>query len=162
MPNGGIDNCGTCWYNDANIVARGEAPNRSEGAFHFCTIRQFQPADPFWTYCLNHGYAQPDGAPIPVGPAYGIKEDGDHLYERTPITSHPDSEPIRQQLLRVLTGQDPMPVPFEVLLEHLEALEEKRAIPMLESLLEDEDHSGDWRQRVEEAVRVLRDAMGNG
>ena len=62
----------------------------------------------------------------------------------------------------MLTGQDPMPVPFEVLLEHLEALEEKRAIPMLESLLEDEDHSGDWRQRVEEAVRVLRDAMGNG
>ena len=160
MPNGGIDNCGTCWYNNANITSASGPPNRSQGAFHFCTIRQFQPAEPFWTYCFNHFHFQAEGAPIPVGPAYGIKEDGAFLYGRAPITPYPDSEPIRQQLLRLLTGQDPMTVPFEVLLDHLKALREVRAIPVLESLLEDEDHSGESRERVEEAVRVLREPIG--
>ena len=48
MPNGGLDNCGTC------IHFSGSRGLPRPG---ICTLRETEiEHDPYWTYCLNHHY----------------------------------------------------------------------------------------------------------
>jgi hypothetical protein len=68
MPNGGSDNCGTCWFNVSN---KGEAPTIPEslGPGH-CTIRDVPIECPLWTYCNNHPKHRPEPDPVPIGPVW--------------------------------------------------------------------------------------------
>ena len=156
MPNGGPDCCGTCWYDNANIVSGRHSTGPDEG-FHFCTIRQFAPTDPYWTYCYNHRDWQPEGDPVPLGPAYGIKNEAAHGYEREPITPFPDSEAIRAHLLAILesSGEGGLVTPLlEVALDHIEALGERRSIPALRRIVGG-DGPEDVRSRASEVLRTL-------
>lgn len=92
MPNGGIDNCGTCPYNKANIGKPEHIPyyawQEGKELEHFCTLRNFKITyHPFWTYCWNHPYvstSNEDSSAI-RGPVFicGLSE-GLILYPRIP------------------------------------------------------------------------------
>lgn len=61
MPNGGSDCCGTCDFNRKGPEKYGAT---------FCTIRQLNIPDPFWTYCVNHPTHNKRNITIPLGPVY--------------------------------------------------------------------------------------------
>jgi hypothetical protein len=97
MPNGGIDNCGTCSFNTRNKGELGH--DHIDGPEpHYCRLRQFVPANPFYTYCANHPYRNLDRLELPIGPIYI----GDACGNRTVWQQSPDSEAIRQLLLDLL------------------------------------------------------------
>lgn len=159
MPNGGPDCCGTCWYNNANIVSGQHSTAPDEG-MHFCTIRQLHVAEPFWTYCFNHRDRAPGGQPVPFGPAY--RHAGGYPYKREPLGSPPDSAVIRDHLLSLLEGilhgdTSSLPGPVSALLDHLEAIREFRALPLVAELAES-DHLEDWgltAERVDDVMQAL-------
>jgi len=66
MPNGGPDNCSRCGFNKANN-GRWPGPGEEQEAPGFCSIRGFDIANPFWTYCKNQHSRQS----APLGPVYG-------------------------------------------------------------------------------------------
>ncbi|MBI3927373.1 MAG: HEAT repeat domain-containing protein [Armatimonadetes bacterium] len=82
MPNGGTDNCGTCWFHDA---AR-------------CTLRDEPIEHSYYTYCANHPHHNPGKVSQPVGPVYTV----DSRDRRVVLRASPDSEAIRKSLLWLL------------------------------------------------------------
>jgi hypothetical protein len=95
MPNGGSDDCGTCWFNARNKGEAGYA-HAQDPEPDFCTIRGLAIEDPFYTYCCNHPHRRPDRDPLPVGPVFVDREGsgGREIWQ-----SSPDSEEIRLHLL---------------------------------------------------------------
>jgi hypothetical protein len=133
MPNGGSDNCGTCWFNE---------PNNGEVGFHaepgFCIIRGLQIDNPLWTYCTNHPKHRPQRDPIPIGPAYLSDETVLHSYRRKIWQPSPDTEEIRLHLLDLLRQIPDTPETVygtvytdEVVVWQLGEFREQRAIPDL-------------------------------
>ena len=100
MPNGGPDNCGTCWFNARNkgqAYPLGPADNPEP---HFCTIRELPIRnDPFYTYCANwspmYVTEDPGRIEVPIGPVW----EGE---PREFCESSPDREEVRQTLLELL------------------------------------------------------------
>lgn len=108
MPNGGIDNCGTCWFNTKNKGEAGHGHVHDAGE-HYCIIRK-QPIieDPFHTYCANSPYntsTDPDAAPniidTPIGPIF-VTLNGQRDYTRVQWIPSPNSEETRLRLLKLL------------------------------------------------------------
>jgi hypothetical protein len=97
MPNGGLDNCGTCWFNAKNKGEVGHQHARDPEP-PFCAIRGLPIADPFYTYCENHAYRRPERDPIPIGPVLT----GDSLGRREVWMPSPDTEEIRLHLVALL------------------------------------------------------------
>lgn len=110
MPNGGSDNCMNCWFNRATRGARGEieywqfidnAPEKQ-----FCEIRHTAIPDPAYTHCRNMSYVswgKPKLNPIPIGPIF-VSEiiPGTFAYERVIWKASPDSDEVREYLLKLL------------------------------------------------------------
>ena len=98
MPNGGSDCCGTCWFNRANGGQQG-SHNHDHCIASHCEIRGLDISDPFYTYCANHPHHRPERDPIPIGPVFT----GDSFGNRKEWQPSPDSEEIRQNLLRLVS-----------------------------------------------------------
>ena len=62
MPNGGLDNCGTC------IHFSGSRGLPRPG---ICTLRKTEISDPYWTYCLNHHYRGTNTPPTRLSSVIG-------------------------------------------------------------------------------------------
>ncbi len=104
MPNGGSDCCGTCWFNAKTQGESGYAHARDpEPAF--CTIRNLLLDDPFWTYCTNHPYKNPDKLAVPIGPVFRAEND----HGRVVWVPSPDTETIRQTLLELPRWAETLP-----------------------------------------------------
>ena len=105
MPNGGLDNCVTCWFNSEN---EGVAPTSHEEWSHArvvnCTIRGLEIDFPIDTYCANHPYHNLGGIKVPIGPVY--RSDG---RERRLWKPSPDNEEIRAVLLDQLRNMEETP-----------------------------------------------------
>ena len=99
MPNGGSDCCGTCWFNSTHEGRAGYVRDTVEEPVR-CTIRDLGIEVPFWTYCVNHPYHNPTAIAVPIGPAY--KDARGYPYRREIFAPSPDTEEIRQTLLRLL------------------------------------------------------------
>lgn len=160
MPNGGSDCCGTCWFNRANGGRKGSGNHDRSIASH-CEIRDLPIRDPFYTYCSNHPYRLDRREPIPIGPVFVA--DG-HEGGRKVWVESPDTEEIRQHLLRLLA--DPAPTrdhyPFygasilTLVARQLGEFRESRAIPILERIardLESQDEEPDGIVRLIEQIR---------
>ena len=79
MPNGGIDNCGECDFNRANIDSINSLGDRAKNAY--CVIRKTVICKPFYTYCIN----MKKQSPIPEGSIYSSGlPDKNILYVRIP------------------------------------------------------------------------------
>lgn len=113
MPNGGIDNCFTCWFNTRN---RGEVNHAhvAHDGDNYCSIRQLKiEGEPAYTYCANSPYNssedfRPDGKiQVPVGGVYKHSDDSPRRVLWQPA---PDSEEIRQGLLALLEKIEETPV----------------------------------------------------
>ena len=95
MPNGGSDCCGTCWFNETNEGEAYYSPRTDNRIPDFCTIRELPVREPFYTYCANHPYRNPEGIEVPIGP----------VWEGTPreiLKLSPDTEEARLTLLELV------------------------------------------------------------
>lgn len=138
MPNGGSDNCETCWFNRKN---KGEAGplhwNGEEDAY--CEIRKVSIENPFWTYCVNHPYRSPERDTMPIGPIYVDEGKGRQLWQRSP-----ESDSIRSHLLELLEKIEEQPrteyaegsYRDEVVVWQLGDFEEERALKGLKRIVE--------------------------
>jgi len=99
MPNGGIDNCSTCWFNQAN---QGQAWHPNDDGKQRCLIRDIEIKNPYYTYCANHPYHTPERLEVPVGPVV----EGNL---RQLLFASPDSPEIRETLLRILDAMEEVP-----------------------------------------------------
>jgi hypothetical protein len=96
MPNGGVDNCSTCWFNAKNRGQCGHDVDKTSGP-DYCTIRSLLiVGSPAYTYCANHAYVRLIRDPIPIGPVY---QDLVGAGNRLPWVLSPDTEEIRQHLM---------------------------------------------------------------
>jgi hypothetical protein len=111
MPNGGTDNCGTCWFNARN---QGEAGYAHASLLqrllrqlpNFCEIRKLSVNEaPFYTYCANHpSKTRGQRVLIPVGPVFMWEE-------RRLWVKSPDTEEVRVHLLACLSAIEETPPP---------------------------------------------------
>lgn len=132
MPNGGPDNCGTCWFNRANRGKAGHG-HHDPSIKSYCEIRDLRIHDPFYTYCSNHPRRLGERLPVPIGPVFVG-------WDREVWVESPDTEEIRTSLLRLLTDHDAMRGPQPhffppitgIVVNQLAELREPRAIPILE------------------------------
>jgi len=145
-----------------------------------CEIRDLAIEDPFYTYCANHPYRLQRKVPVPLGPVYvhvewSEERDGVTRYgsERRPWKDAPDNEEIRNQLLGLL--EDPGDLsdnyPFYgenllgVVVDELERLREKRAIPILEriaqTLRNDEEAWDGVQTAIERIQRAVQGSHGD-
>jgi len=99
MPNGGIDNCSTCWFNEANDGIVGL--HNPDGRQH-CIIRDVEIKNPYYTYCANHPFHAPDRLEVPVGPVV----EGNL---RELLFASPDTLAIRETLLQILDAMVEVP-----------------------------------------------------
>ena len=107
MPNGGSDNCSTCWFNRKNKIEAGSIEeHRRDSGEPYCEIRDEPIEDPGYTYCANHPYRRSGRDPIPVGPMLVAEVAGVGTYRRVPLKPSPDTEEIRQHLLNLLNKPD--------------------------------------------------------
>ena len=179
MPNGGSDCCGTCWFNRANGGEAGSG-NHDRTIPSHCEIRDLVIENPFYTYCSNHPYRIRRRIPVPLGPVYvhvyeSVERDGvvEYWHGRKPWRDAPDTEEIRGQLLELLENpgnlSDDYPFYGEnllsVVVDELERLRERRAVPILERIAqglrkegerEAWDNVRDAITRMERAVRGRR------
>jgi len=141
MPNGGSDCCGTCWFNRKNDGKAGYPKKSVDSKLPaYCSIRDVVIPEPFWTYCSNHPAHNIEEISTPVGPVFICDT---YPYVRKIWIECPDTEEIRVQLVDILESIPEMPVPeypstysFETLIiDHITALCEKRAIPGLRRIL---------------------------
>ncbi|MFC1815553.1 hypothetical protein ACFL0M_06305 [Thermodesulfobacteriota bacterium] len=109
MPNGGSDNCLTCWFNSLNEGKAGHPENLSaERAY--CVIREVTIHYKSSTYCLNHPQHNPAKIDIPMGPIY---IDPEWSGARRVWIKSPDTENIRAKLISLL-NEIPEGPSFEV------------------------------------------------
>ena len=103
MPNGGSDDCSTCWFNARNegrdLPAIYEAGYLQNAEPDYCTIRKLAIEDPTYTYCCNHPHRRPDRDPLPIGPVF-VDRQGSGCREMWQPS--PDTEEIRLHLLGLL------------------------------------------------------------
>ena len=136
MPNGGSDNCGTCWFNRANEGRTAQEvprPRQEAGEQAWCTIRGIEVSGPYWAYCANHQYHNPDRVEFPVGPVYTCFIRYSPRVIQIPSDDTPE---IRAGLLRLLENMPETPAegsPTETgfdeeVVKQLMKLREKRAV----------------------------------
>ena len=102
MPNGGSDCCGTCRFSnkyDASI----DQVHFDKSRPTICTIRNVEVEKPFWTYCANHDYHNPQKISFPIGPVYKA---GNYPYDRVVWENAPDTEEIRVGIFKLLDEID--------------------------------------------------------
>lgn len=164
MPNGGSDNCGTCWFNRANGGKKG-SDNRDGRVPSHCEIRDLPIKDPFYAYCANHPYRMNQRLPVPLGPVYVHVS---HEFEGREIwVDAPDTEEVRSQLLRFLEQPSKLSdcYPFYsedlalVVVRELERLREPRAIPILEHIAHVLRRRGEAWDGVQEAIVRMQRAL---
>ncbi len=69
MPNGGVDNCATCYFNKAAKELGNQfidQPAERDKLFYLlchCTLRDVKITDPYWTYCRNYFYFMDRSSP---------------------------------------------------------------------------------------------------
>lgn len=140
MPNGGADNCGTCWFNARNGGQSGHKV-RKIGETDYCTIRN-QPVDwAYFMYCANHPYHSPDRDQVPVGPMMVVVTAG---YGRGVHVLSPDTEEVRVHLLDIIRSVAELPHKLypggrsreEAAAWQLGEFGEQRAIPDLRRIAE--------------------------
>lgn len=160
MPNGGSDNCGTCWYNRKNRGQAGHGHGNNPEPHH-CEIRDVPiTEDPFYTYCANHQHHQPAGNRIPVGPIFAVLH---RPFVREVWRASPDTEEVRQHLLEMLDGfpestsRDRYPSPpglINTIIWQLGEFREARAAPKLQWIAE--NGSGTLRDYAHRALESIR------
>lgn len=162
MPNGGSDCCGTCWFNRKNGGERGASRDWDNAEPHFCEIRDFEPDNPFYTYCANHPHRRPERDPIPIGPVTRYAG-GASLNEREVWLDSPDTEEIRQHLLELLdefftnVAADWYPIGHglgDVLIWQLGQFRERRAEDRLQWLSDNVPRL--WGEVAREALTRIR------
>lgn len=184
MPNGGSDNCGTCWFNSKN---KGEASysHMDDPGESRCVIRNLVIENPLWTYCANHPHHNSRKVEIPVGPVY-VCEDvappvrggvlhGDS-YQRRAWVDSPDTEEIRRGLVQLLEATPKKPekeYPTETKFDHeiigqLGAFRERGAVKGLRRVLtfnpdvsSGEPFSRDRRLTIGYAIEALALILGD-
>ena len=169
MPNGGTDNCGTCWFNARNKGEAGYDHINDEG-IHYCVIRnQVITGDAFHTYCANSPYNTNDKIPTPIGPIYvASQEEGSPA--RVQWQPSPDSEEIRLKLLELLTNIEETPQMFmgnlpwdDLVIWQLGEFRERRALDGLSRIMAFDPAAtaperGAWRTR-QLTVALAEDAL---
>lgn len=102
MPNGGSDNCGTCWFNRPNEGKAGYN-EKPEKVFidSYCMIREMKIDNPYYTYCANHPHHNPKRIEFPVGPVYIMGEKGREVWMKSP-----ENPKIIKKLLEALSDID--------------------------------------------------------
>lgn len=141
MPNGGSDCCGECWFNSIVVANPGSHSSGSEENI-ICTIRRIKIRNPYWTYCSNHQHHNLKKVEIPIGSVYINVYDGDYSYRKIWIDTI-DDEKTRITLLNLIdeiqeiwVSEYPAGVRFdEEILNSINYLNEKRAIPKLQRIL---------------------------
>src|SRR5690242_30792 len=135
MPNGGSDNCETCWFNSRHEGKAGYG----DGLPCRCVIRGLEIRDTYHTYCANHPHHNPDKVATPVGSVYVHGEDR----ARVAWAPSPDNEEVRRSLLALLEGlsdaapsEYASPTRFEwEVVSQLGLFREKRALAGLRRVL---------------------------
>lgn len=153
MPNGGVDNCGSCWFNTKNKGERGFRAYQKhidEPDPAICQVRGFKIPSQLYTYCANHPLRNPGRIDVPLGPAmqHCLKEgeppDAVHFGDRWLWQESPDTAEVREILLRLLEEftadpweEPPFPGPplMGIVIWQLVEFNEARAIPHLEALV---------------------------
>ena len=138
MPNGGSDNCGTCWFNSKNKGERGMqaymAHSHEPGPAR-CLIRDGLKIEvQLYTYCVNHPHHNPTGIDVPLGPVF--------MWEAREIWKRsPDTPAVREALLAALADvaenprKDYPTTSFGgVVMWQLAEFREARALPLLETI----------------------------
>ena len=168
MPNGGTDNCYTCWFNRKNRGKRGHPKRRDDSEEPYCTIRDVPISDPAYTYCANHPIHRPERDPVPIGPLLVAEVvPGTFSYDRVVWKRSPDSEEIRQHLLELLDASSsqtseldeygyrmlPGPGLADVVMWQLAQFREQRATQRLRWI---RDNCPDWLANpAREALREI-------
>src|SRR5262245_27421307 len=99
MPNGGFDNCLTCWFNRKNKGEAGHEHMDDEGE-PYCLIREVAiTSNPAYTYCANSPHNTSEKIETPIGPIFHAEVDN---HRRVMLLPAPDSEAIRMNLLELL------------------------------------------------------------
>lgn len=102
MPNGGIDNCGMCAFNEAVQRAMREGGSVDPQEPTRCTLHGAPIRNPYWTYCPSHRYHRTSPEVLarvePRGPITSVGLG--RMYERVPW--HGISEPKRGSMERCL------------------------------------------------------------
>ena len=143
MPNGGSDNCGTCWFNRKNRGDSDWGRHTDNPEPPHCEIRDEPIKDPFYTYCANHPHRRSGRDPIPIGPILVGQATRGFAYERVIWKPSPDSEDVRQHLLDLLAEFDrtamadsylAYPSVISTVIWQLGAFCERRAVESLQRL----------------------------
>ena len=103
MPNGGSDNCNSCWFNDRNAGQPGIPKEKTFGLVR-CVLRDTEIKNTHWNYCSNHPVPNPNRLEIPVGPVYTHDHDSGR---RVPLFPSPDTPEIRDALLHLVGEMSP-------------------------------------------------------
>lgn len=139
MPNGGSDNCETCWFNSRHEGKAGEG----DGLPCRCVIRGENIVETYFTYCANHPHHNPGRVRLPVGPIYAAGGTDLSHGHRVVFKPSPDSAEVREGLVALLEAlpetpekEYPSPTRFEwEVIRQLGAFKEKRALPGLRRVL---------------------------
>jgi hypothetical protein len=146
MPNGGSDNCGTCWFNTKNKGEAGSAHLQDLGP-NRCAIRGFAVRSPLYTYCVNHPKHAHTRLEVPIGPVLeyqlGKMPPVQVTGDRAVLLESPDTPEIRDTLLSLLANAveyqaseyPAVPSLAEAVIWQLGEFREPRAVPYLTSLL---------------------------
>ena len=146
MPNGGSDNCGTCWFNTKNKGEAGLAHLEDPGPAK-CAIRGFAIRSALYTYCVNHPKHAHTRIEVPIGPvlehASGQGPSAQVTPDRAVYLKSPDTPEIRDTLLLLLgkavefqaSEYPAMPSLAEAVIWQLGEFREPRAVPNLTRLL---------------------------
>ena len=134
MPNGGSDCCGTCCFNSSHKGEWGYVHSTHPSPEH-CAIRHFNIENPYYTYCTNHPYRNPDKLTVPIGPVFITAA-------RKVWKLSPDTEEIRLTLLELLRKINEKPTPEyphgfyldEIVIQQLAEFKEKRAVEDLKRI----------------------------
>ena len=133
MQKGGNGCCGTCSYNEfKDTLAKGKERARKAR----CTLRNVTIERPTQKYCINHPHHNRGKVKEPVGPVFTATG---HPHRQEVWSPAPDSPEIRSRLLGLLGKMvspkyrmyySPTEMVFDVVvLNHLEVLKEKNALP---------------------------------
>ena len=166
MPNGGSDNCGTCWFNRKNREGRNGMRHTHNPDPPHCEIRDEPIEDPFYTYCANHPHRRSGRDPIPIGPILVGQAIGGFAYERVIWKPSPDTEDIRQHLLDLLAETEETavadsypayPSVMQTVVWQLGEFRERRAVETLQRLAD--ELQGKPANLVRAALKRIREGV---